>query len=175
MGSSAVYLSPESIESNFLVSGVSVFYYAHCHNGVLGTLYCQSINGSCYSRNWVDVEYLNEDVGGYLMEPLPDPLPDLRVGVVAALADMIFPDSRAPIWEQMRIYLIDKGCDYNELRIYRNEDEGCLDVFFHDRYEHAWAPLYDAESWNWYQIWDVSAPSLWHMAQCVELIGPIDL
>ena len=140
MGSSTVDLPPESI--------VSVFYYEHCHNGVLGTLYCQSINRSRYSRNWVDVEYLNEDVGGYLMEPLPDPLPDLRVGVVAALADMIFPDSRAPIWEQMRSYLIN-----SELHIEGNEDEGCLDVLIHDRDAFAIEfDTYDPESWVWYQI-----------------------
>ena len=117
MGSSTVDSPPESI--------VSVFYYEHCHNGVLGTLYCQSINRSCYSRNWVDVEYPME------------PLPDLRVGVAAALPDIIFPHSRAPIWEQMRSYLIDNGCDYTELQIDGNEDEGCLDVFTHYRDPYA--------------------------------------
>ena len=75
MGSSSVDLPPESI--------VSVFSYEYYHNGVPGTLFCQSINRSRYSRNWVDAEYPSE------------PWPDLRAA--ASLPDIIFPSSRAPI------------------------------------------------------------------------------
>ena len=165
MGSSFVDLSPESFVSGFLSESiVSIFYYEHRHNGVLGTVYCQSINRSNYSRNWLDVEYLLE------------PLPDLRVRVAAALPDIILPPSRAPILEQMRSYLIDNGHEYIELQIDKNEDEGCLDVLTHhcDLVAIEFG-FYDPQKWDWCQIWDVSAPSLWYMAQRMEYMGCIDL
>ena len=161
MGSSFVDLSPVIVHSEFIVS---VFYYEHCHNGVLGTVYCQSIDRSNYIRNWLDVEYLME------------PLPDLRVRVAAALPDIILPPSRAPILEQMRSYLIDNGHEYTELQIDKNEDEGCLDVLTHhcDLVAIEFG-FYDPQKWDWCQIWDVSAPSLWYMAQRMEYMGCIDL
>ena len=112
-------------------------------------------------ENWVGAGYPSE------------PWPDLKVA--ATLPDIIFPYLRAPIWEQMRGYLIKNGGDYTESQISRNEDDGCLDVCSHHRDPHAIEfGYYHPQTWDWYQIRDVSAPSLWHMSRRWHSVGPID-
>ena len=153
-----VEFPPESV--------VSVFSYGCFHNGVLGTLFCQSIDQSRYSRNWVDMDY-------YFTRYNMDSLPDLKVA--AAFPDIIFPYSRAPIWQQMRGYLLKNGGDYTETQIIRNEDDGRLDVYYHvrDPWEIEYAN-YSSQTWEWYQIRDISAASLWYMSKCMHPVGPID-
>ena len=75
----------------------------------------------------------------------------------------------------MKSYLIENGCHYTELQICRNEDDGCLDVFEHcrdpDAIEYGY---YRPQTWDWSQIRDVSAQSLWHMSRRMHPVGPID-
>ena len=155
-------------------SALSVFAYAFDHNGVPGTLWCQSRNSLVYTRLWLE-ESLQSRLSrpsDPLLSPLASALTeDLKFDVAIDLGAITFPPEKPlratiswpglgkvggpPIGGCMRNYLRDQGIDYIEMMIFDIDDR--LEI-----YKNSQALGLSPTSWCCYHMRGVTDPALWH-------------